>query len=222
MAYRRTLYCLAIAIHERRRTVAGKTPEGEWMRPVLDSSHETLSPGECRYSTGATPQILDVMSISFDRPEPEGHQQEKHVVALEPWERAGELDYEELSALAESPRSLWGSTNGSSSARNDAVTPETAKGFDHSLLLIKPEALQIRVGAEGGLYQRLVVRAVFRYRGQEYALPVADERAQDAFSDKGLGHYKLDAYLCLGLSRPSVRDGLCHKLVLGVISQDRF
>jgi len=58
-------------------------------------------PGECLYGTGATPRLLDLLSISFDRPAKEDHQQENHIVAAEPWILSGRLAYEDLSPFVD-------------------------------------------------------------------------------------------------------------------------
>jgi len=222
MAYSKTIVCLSVALQGRGRSIVGKAPEGGWVRPVSYRPSGEFFPGECLYATGAMPRLLDLMSISFDRPAKEGHQQENHIAAPEPWIPSGRLAYEDLSSFVDNPVSLWETARDNSNEWNDSIRLEVAKKFDHSLLLIKPDSLQMRVGVEGRFSRRLVVRSYFRYGDMEYSLQVTDELAQIAFLDRGLGHYKLDAHLCVGLTKPSLEDGLCRKVTLGVISRGPF
>ncbi|MBI1355153.1 MAG: hypothetical protein GC160_12465 [Acidobacteria bacterium] len=220
MAYSKTIVCLSMAQEGQGRTLAGKTPEGGWVRPVSAHSGSGFLHGECAYASGMTPRPLDLISMTFDRPAPHRHRKENHVVGRGPWLRLGALSYADLPYFVDRPVTLWGNDEDAEASRSDAIGIEAARRSSHSIVLIEPESLQIRVCAEGSLYQKMGVRSYFRYRDLEYSLRVTDQFAQMFFLDKGIGWYDLDAYLCVSLGDPSPSDGLCYKVASGVIVPD--
>jgi hypothetical protein len=90
-------------------------------------------------------------------------------------------------------------------------------------VLIKPEKVTIRVGMEGGMFQKRAVRAYFKHAGVDYALKVTDPVADAAFRAKKDGDYAVeDVFVCVSLTEPYEKDNRCHKLAAAIISNEPF
>jgi hypothetical protein len=227
MVSTKTIVCLANSVKMGGFCVAGKEMlkggYGAWVRPVSARATTEIAYAESQYADGASPQLLDIVEIPIVKPVPHAHQTENQVIDGGRWKKTGTLEIAELAKLLDKPRPLWIDGRRTYSGINDCTTPEEAAAFDHSLVLIRPENLMIRVGQEGGMYQKRAVRAYFTHSGVQYALKVTDPVADAAFRRKEDGTYALkDAFLCVSLTEPYDKDKRCHKLAAGITSSEPF
>ncbi len=230
MSYSKTIVCLANSWKNTSesdgRCVAGRVYDnksfGEWVRPVSSRSGHEIADRERSYKGGGDPRVLDVIEIAMNRPQPEGHQRENHVIdASERWRKLGRLSWKQIQAAAEDPKGpLWRNDRSSSKGLNDGVAAPNTGKLKRSLYLVRPSALVLTKAEEAG-YQgkpsRTRVRARFRLAGVEYRFAVTDPLVPDQLQD---GDTKVtEALLCLSLPAGSV-GGYCYKLVATVITPE--
>ena len=177
---------------------------------------------EYLYADNTLAQLLDIMEVHLAAPKPHAHQTENYGIAPVRWKKLGTASYGDLAGMIDDQPSLWGTGDATFGGMNDCLSPEEAGKYDHSLLLIKPTDLKVRVGIEGYIYKKRAVRAFFEYRGTKYALKVTDPVADAAFRNKEDGDYPLDAFLCVSLTEPYDRDNRCHKLAAAVFSSTSY
>lgn len=226
MAYLKTFVCFANSVKTGGRCIAGKelvnsTP-GPWLRPISDRPTAEVKSNEFLLTNNALPTLMDVIEVGLNTPKPHDHQTENHVIDGTPWRKIGTLAYADLASMVDKKSSLWGTGEHTYGGVNDCISPELAKQFDHSLLLIKPVDLVIHVSVEGHMYQKRVVRAHFTHGGFHYALKVTDPVAEAAYYQKENGEYPSDAYLCVSLTEPYEKDKRCHKLAAAIITDKPF
>src|SRR5262245_9251530 len=105
--YERTIICLANSYKPPSgRCVAGKElgdgRNGQWIRPVSARASREVSEEERRYENGARAQLLDIIMVTLDAPQPLGHQIENHVLAAEyPWIRVGRATWTQVQAMCD-------------------------------------------------------------------------------------------------------------------------
>jgi hypothetical protein len=227
MAYTKTIVCLAHSIKTGGYCVAGKEVQekgyGGWLRPVSARASAEVSASECTCDDGKQPQLLDIIEIPLAKATPDRHQTENHVIDAGKWQKTGKLSWENLNMLVDKTAPLWIDGQRTYSGVNDCVTAKEAESLKDSLVLIKPDKVTIRVGMEGGMYQKRAVRAYFKHAGVDYALKVTDPVADETFRAKKDGEYVLeDVFLCVSLTEPYEKDGRCHKLAAAIISNKPF
>jgi hypothetical protein len=227
MGYTKTIVCLAHSIKTGGYCVAGKELRekgyGSWVRPVSARASAEVSADECTCEDGKQPQLLDIIEIPLANEAPDRHQTENHVISAGKWKRTGTISWEDLNALVDKTAPLWIDGQHTYSGVNDCVTAKEAESLKDSLVLVRPDKVTIRVGMEGGIYQKRAVRAYFKHAGVDYALKVTDPVADDAFRAKKDGEFVLeDVFLCVSLTEPYEKDGRSHKLVAGIISNKPF
>lgn len=227
MGSTKTMVCLANSTKTGGFCVAGKEAVkggfAGWLRPVSARATAEISSAESQCTDGSWPHLLDVLEIPILRPAPHGHQTENQLIDQGRWKKVGKLDWADLKSLVDKPAPLWIDGKHTYSGINDCVTPEEAATLKNSLVLIKPEKVIIRVGIEGGMYQKRAVRAYFKHCGIQYALKVTDPVSDAAFRKKEDDSYTLeDVFLCVSLTEPYDKDNRCHKLAAGVITNKPF
>lgn len=226
MASTKQFVCLANSVKTGGRCIAGKLVNGKtvgpWLRPISTRPTAEVMGIEYLYADNTSPHLLDIIEVQLGAAKPHAHQTENQLIEAVRWKKSGTASYAALSAMIDSKPTLWGSGDSTYGGINDCTSPEEAAKYDHSLLLIKPPNLIIRVGTEGYMYKKRVVRAVFTYGKTEYALKVTDPIADAAFQQKTDGEYPLDAFLCVSLTEPYDKDNRCHKLAAAIISQQPF
>jgi hypothetical protein len=222
-----TIVCLA---NSRKppsgRCIAGKETAGggygKWVRPVSVRPTHEISEEERRFEDGTTPRLLDVIAIPIIAPTPTGHQTENVLIdAGYYWEKAGSLTWDELGAMLDRPATLWTNGNSTYHGSNDRVGATAAASLRGSLLLIRPDDLRIRVGAESQYAgpPRRRVRAVFHHNGHFYSLIVTDPVVEQTLLARPNADYAVpEAYLTISLSEPH-SDGDCYKLVAAVMAR---
>jgi hypothetical protein len=227
-SYTKDIVCLA---NSRKppsgRCIAGKemlkTGYGSWIRPVSERPSAEVSEEERRYEDGRDPRVLDIIAVPMKGPAPSLHQAENHIIdANYYWTKIGKLPWTKLRHLLDDPGKLWPNSDSTYHGLNDRVKIEVAAKLKGSLLLIKPEDLNVRVQTEGAEFgnPRRRVRADFKYRGTKYILAVTDPVAERFFLAKGTGDYAVaETFLCVSLAGAHT-DGYCYKLVASIISKE--
>ena len=89
------IVCLANSRMYQGRCIAGRefrtdgTPV-PWIRPVTGRENEGVSEEMCRYVSGHTPRLLDIMDVPVIGPQPKEHQQENWLLdESRNWNRVG-------------------------------------------------------------------------------------------------------------------------------------
>jgi hypothetical protein len=227
MAYTKTIVCLAHSIKTGGFCVAGKEVQqngyGGWLRPVSTRASAEVSASECDCGGGKQPVLLDIIQIPLLKPSPDRHQTENHVIDAGKWQKTGTFPWADLNGLVDKEAPLWIDGPHTYSGVNDCLSAKEAASLKGSLVLIKPEKVTIRVGMEGGMFQKRAVRAYFKHAGVDYALKVTDPVADAAFRAKKDGDYALeDVFVCVSLTEPYEKDNRCHKLAAAIISNEPF
>jgi len=225
MPFSKEVVLLAKSYKDGRWCVAGKVlrdsePDG-WIRPVGASDLKGVTNRDIQYESGETPDMLDIIEISFLESVPNKFQTENcRIDGGEYWEKTGKFPASKLDSLCDSPASLW--INGYSSSRglSDKIPEDRAvKNLSNSLFFIRPDHLVlVRVN----YMRRKRVRACFYFNGETYNLGVTDPLICAKYDEYDEGEYsiKQDVYLCISLAQAFERDGFCYKLVASIINPD--
>lgn len=176
------------------------------------------------YADGIDPKLLDVVTIQFLEPSPQGCQKENHRIDSGVRRaKLGTIGWNELAPAVDNiAGELWRNGDSSSNGLNDRIPEKVAEQLPSSLLLIEPEACQIVVAKEGGIFKpaRKKVRGRFRLKGHDYLLAVTDLPVEDQYARKDEGDYPIQgARLCISIGEPY--HGYCYKLIAAVITPER-
>lgn len=219
------MVCLANSRKYGGRCVAGKEitedgkSAGRWLRPVSQEDWGTLSMRCIALQDGAMPNLLDIVTVPIQGPDPRHCQQENAVAdPTRAWRRKGRLPIDRLPELVDDVEALWINGYDSRYGLNDRIPQDVAETrVRSSLLLIQPAELRICV--EEFVNSPLKVRARFHFKNVEYGLTVTDPLVEFAYSQKPLGEYpatQKDVYLCVSLGEPF--EGYCYKLAAGFVN----
>jgi hypothetical protein len=227
MNYKKKIVCLANSKKPGGRCIAGKEvlkgAHGGWVRPVSARATAEISVDERQYEDGSETKLLDIIDIPMIAPVPRVHQTENHMIDAELyWTKVGELAWEDVTDLQDTPGSLWGNGDSTYHGRNDRMTQAAASAFQNSLWLIEPTNVVMRVLTPGAAFgnPKRRVRAEFTYQGVSYDLMVTDPVAEREFLTRPNGNYpSQDALFCISLAEAHT-DGFCYKLVAAVISPE--
>jgi hypothetical protein len=222
----KTILCLANSRKLSGRCIAGREimPDaddglqyGSWIRPISARVTAEISEEERRYENGSDPHVLDITEVPMLVADPHLHQTENWVIDdKRHWHKKGEASWEGVCALLEKPDSLWTVGDSTQYGMNDRVSLEKATEMTRSLMLIKPEYLQVHVGVSGPFKRR--VKASFLYNGTQYSLVVTDPVVERAFLAKANGAYALEeVLLCVSLTENW--EGWCYKIVASIIGR---
>lgn len=221
MTYQRTIVCLSASVRNGGRCVAGKMLEqgkfGEWVRPVSQGPNYSLPCTMLSKDNGERADVLDVLTVTLERPVPVDHQTENHVVSNDvEWIHKGYLSYGQLlHGLDNDIPSLWLTDTKPNSKNTDRVALIDINQFQRSLLLAGPFLLEIRVARK---YGKKKWRGLFDFKGTSYNLAITDPWVSSEFAK--VGTYKVEeAILCISLAEPY--GNYCYKLIAAVIVQQR-
>jgi hypothetical protein len=215
------LLCLANSRKLNGRCISGLTNDGTWIRPVHPDGEGTLYWQNYRLDDGTEPALLDVIGIELERARPLPHQPENWVIAPRPWRRLRSASGGNVQRFLCGQRSLTPQILGSVGDR----MPQPA-GSDSavaaSLTVVEPQHLRWRVviNARG----RRQTRARFTVSGQKYDLAVTDPVVEARLGSVEVGDHSLGAagyaaraHLLLTISLGEPLDGVCYKVVAGVV-----
>jgi len=223
MTIYKTIVCLASSRKRSKRCVAGKeivnnqlTPN--WIRPISRQEMGELSETEIVLKNGKGPKLLDIITIPLTEHQSHAYQTENYLIAHHrAWRKQSSLSVALLHHLCDEVESIWINGYHTSHGKNDKIPLDlVTENIESSLLLIKPDALTIKVSTDNYKSHKKV-RAYFTYKNQEYIFSVTDLSFELKYETKKNGDYPITnkVYLCLSLSEPFKGD--CYKLVAGVI-----
>jgi len=193
--------------------LAGSTLE-VWIRPVSARVTEEVSLEERRYEDGQDVQLLDIVDVPLLEARPHGCQVENHLIDdTQHWRRVGRFDNQKLREATDD-RPLWLDHGSSSNGTSDRVRVAEADRLDHSLRLIRPEGLRIRVLRT---FNKRQVRAAFQLGDSPYDLVVTDTKVEARYLAKPDGEYPypVQTVACISLGEPF--GGYRYKLVASII-----
>lgn len=231
MSYKKTIICLASSWKHARgsgRCIAGREVGtegfGSWVRPASARPTQEISEEERRYESGQEPNVLDIIEIEMQHPQPHQYQQENHLIdASRRWVKRGVVSWEELQNAVEDPVGpLWLNDQSSSNGTNDKVPESYAADLSRSLYLIRPEGLTLTVDTEGLAFgaPRRCVRSQFKLCGHSYRIKVTDPRVHKSMTARSDGEtVRVEALLCVSLGRAF--HGHAYKLAAAVITSRR-
>jgi hypothetical protein len=227
--YVKAVLCLANSRRPGGRCFAGKEfangKTGSWIRPVNAANGNAISEEDRQYQDGTQADLLDIVKIWMQTPQPHAHHQEDHqILADHYWEKSGRATWAQIVAATDKVTgTLWPNEAKSYHGFNDKVTGATAAGQTGSLWLIAPSRLDLVVAMEsqwGGAPDRRRVRADFDFNGVRYNFVVTDPWIEEKYFAGNNGTYRVDdARLCVSL--PEILNGFSTKLVASVITVDR-
>jgi len=217
------LICLANSYKLNYRCVAGLHVDGGgWVRPVSDKEHGALQYSQYRLPDHSEPHLFDVIRVGLSCPRPLPHQPENWLVDDSPWmllERPAPAEFARVvsSAVCGGP-ALLGDT-----ARAVRQAQFCSRPARHSLTLIKPANLRWRT--EFNTYQlRNVPRVLFDLGDVRYDLPLTDPAYAGSLQRRDEGDYQSsdlgireDSTVLLTISLSEPYNGICYKLVAGVV-----
>jgi hypothetical protein len=219
------IVCLANSRKNAGRCVAGKRlSDQSWLRPISDRRKHEISESE-QYPDGKTAQLLDVIEIPCVEERANGYQSENVLIdGRFRWKKKGRVSWQDILALVDQNTDLW--VNGFSAYynRNNRVPAELIDEDGGSLRLIKLDEIVLHVGPKAPDFgdMKLVVRAGFEYRGQEYKLDLTDPEYERACLEKGPGKYRVKSLIaCVSLTELYTNQNdetFAYKLVASIIT----
>jgi hypothetical protein len=217
------LICLANSRKHAGRCVAGLRTDGKgWIRPIGPRQEGVLFDRHYTLRDGSVPGVLDVLRISLIGPRPEPHHPENWLINPARWQlvarpaAANHLAFIEP-FIARGP-DLLGSRTDREDFHSFLEAPAPA-----SLVLVRPEQLAWRVVEKRDGARQARVQFMLGVAG--YNLAVTDPIWEQRLGRLPLGTHPATAaglkpddevLLTVSLSEP-FQDGLCYKLVAGVI-----
>jgi hypothetical protein len=227
MSYLKTIVCLANSRKLTGRCVAGKEWDGgtasAWCRPVSARERGELTAERWYARTWRDPRLLDLIEVGLLSPHPSGCQTENHLVDTAVRRRfKGRVTPQCLVPGLDHPMGpLWVNGESTASGLNDRIPAEVAEKEKHSLVLVQPEEMIIKVGTEGsqiGLSRRRV-RGLFSLAGYDYALSITDPAIEKPILQHpdGFSTELQRPILCISLSEKFASQNACYKLIAGVI-----
>lgn len=180
MAYKRVVL-LANSRKHAGRCLAGREVDTNgyqgWIRPVSAREGEEISEKEREYEDGSDPKVLDIVDIPFKYAKPHSNQVENWLIDdTYYWGKAGTLSWQQASALAENPATLWVNNDSTFNGLNDQIPQQVAVTLRSSICLIRVNAIAIHVCVPGAAFNnpKKRVQARFRFNGVDYWLWITD------------------------------------------------
>lgn len=224
-----TIVCLANSRKISGRCIAGKRAgDNSWCRPISNRAGYEVSEWDRRYSDGKTAQLLDVIEIPCIEARPHGHQGENILIDDRfYWEKKGSVSWDDVLELVDQGADLWVDGFSAYYNRNNRVPEGLIDEDGGSLRLIKLDEMVLHAGPKAPDFgnMKLIVRASFNYRGQQYKLDVTDPEYERVCLEKGAGEYRIPSVVaCISLSELHTNqngDTFAYKLVASIITKER-
>lgn len=221
--YYKEIIILANSRKTSGRCVAGKTIDGQWVRPVSKRASSEISESDRSYQGGKKAAPLDVARIGFLSAKVHPYQPENHLIHDgHYWVLKDTVDRAATFGLLDTPTSLWTTGDSSYSGVNDRIleasAPKVIEAFGGSLQYIRVEDLRVNVSQEGIAFgdQKMKVRGHFTYNQSKYALMVTSPYLEDFFKGKGAGTYDVgEVWMCISVGEPY--NGYAFKLIASII-----
>jgi hypothetical protein len=226
-AYTKTMLCLATSWRPGGSCVAGRVfADGKstaWLRPVNPDNGNAISASDLQYEDGTSTTVLDIVSMPFMEPKPDGHQTENEKIDNGYWwTKSGDATWKDMTTATDVlSGTLWSNNHSSFHGLHDKVSTAEAATFDKSLYLIKPDQLSLVIGDEskfGGGTQRRI-RAAFVFNGVQYNFVVTDPWIDAQYAGKEGTFNIAECRVCVSL--PEIINGYSTKLAASVITPDR-
>lgn len=154
---------------------SGRWQIGRWMRVVSRHGGGEVPPEESVCEDGLQPAVFDLAYIPLaERAETPCQPENFFYATGKRWKRVGKIN-KHLHALAEEPPGLWDEP-GEKTHRASGEYLDTLQDV-RSLCMIRPEGLSFRIWQEpdpAADHPHRRRRALFRYNGVQYRLPVTD------------------------------------------------
>jgi hypothetical protein len=162
----------ANSVKHGKHCVAGKIINShQWVRPVSDIEGAELSDQQCTYQNPYGKfkvKPLQKIEINLSRHAPLLSQPENYLISDQVWQQRYSIENHEIEHYLDFPSDLWGAGN-----RVSYFEIETgAINISQSLYLVRVEDLQLNV-IDGKR------RAIFKYSGISYNLPVTDPHFEE-------------------------------------------
>jgi len=224
-----TIVCLANSRKMTGRCVAGKrTSDNSWCRPISNRAGHEISEFDRRYPDGKTAQLFDIIEIPCIRKCPNSYQSENVLIDDRfYWEKKGRASWADILELIEPTADLWVDGSSAYYNRNNRISDGLIDEDGGSLRLIGLDEMVLHAGPKAPEFgnMKLIVRASFNYRGQDYKLDVTDPEYERACLEKGVGEYRIPSVVtCISLSEPHTNqngDTFAYKLVASIITEKR-
>ncbi len=219
------IVCLANARKIAGRCVAGKRlGDRSWLRPISDRPGHEISEYDRRYSDGKTAHLLDIIEIPCLEAIPSGHQSENVLIDDKfYWEKKGGASWQDILALIDQDADLWANGFSAYYNLNNRVPEGLIDKNGGSLRLIELEKIVLHAGPKAPDFGNMkpIVRAGFKYQGQDYKLDLTDPDYEAACLEIGAGEYHLKSVIaCVSLAELHT-DGYAYKLVASIITSKR-
>lgn len=199
-----------------------KLPSPELL--LADPKHLAVKEDQCQYEDGGEANLLDIVEIAFDKPEPDkckkerenGYQRENLLIKPDArWKKIGALDEDDSMDPFVDKFDLWYEGASSKEGSKNMVPRAYTKDLTDSLRLLKVDHLHIKFYPEKG---QMYAHFAHPRTLESYAFHCTDTRMEQQYGRDGPG---LDLpgplYLCVSLSRIHKPSGNAYKLVAGVI-----
>lgn len=226
MSIVKRIVCLANAHKDGDRCLAGKELSDDgpanWIRPV-SGQHKSgaLSEAERVYLDGMDsrePELLDVLEIYVERPQPDGYQNENWLLTPSTHcTKIGQLEWADLEQFLDPTEELWVNGYDSSNRRNDRV-PTDAAALNSSLVLIKVQ--RVTIDTDRADFNRTKKYGSFEHgkMGYPYKFPITDPAFEEKCASRTDKFSIGEAYLTISLTGES--KGYAYKLIAGVMERE--
>jgi hypothetical protein len=199
----KTIICLAASRKPGGRCIAGKEIDTYiWIRPVCDGEKDAVSNQVSCYSNGRSAEVLDIIEIPLIKSKPVQHQKENFLVDTHrKWKKKEIFPGDNLSILLDKPSNLWQDLDSSYNGLNDRIPEEKANNIINSLYFIQVKCkLLVKIEGKDFNNPQKKVRCSFKYKNEDYILPVTDPIVESEFMAKHVGEYDIGSkYICISL-----------------------
>lgn len=221
---RKIFVCLANSFKNGGNCVAGieivEGGFGAWIRPVSLRAGRALNYVERSYANNEECALLDVIEADFDRHQPDGYQSENWLIANgSRWRKLGAVSAADVApVIHDGTRPLWPHTGSTRGGKHDSINAANLGALTNSLALVKPQQCEFSVAANIFKNNKLDVRAIFAWGGQENNLKVTDPKVCHKLQARGVGKYQLqDATMCISVGEVFAARNEAYKLVTSVL-----